>query len=131
MAQLPIGDYIKLGTREVLTVNQVYEILLTYLDCKDWRQAFMSAIPTRKLRDSTILDDPSDTEESIKDESTKEDKIWMELIYLSVLLANRIAKYFQYKIKVLSIIKLYRQSHKLSWFRLVKSHSSNNLLKYE
>jgi len=48
-AQLPIGEYIaKIQGRKVLTVNQVLEILLKYIDTKDWAQSLELIVPLRK-----------------------------------------------------------------------------------
>lgn len=47
-AKLPIGEYIKMSSRFVLTTNQVVEIMLKYLECRDWKEAFMEVIPQRK-----------------------------------------------------------------------------------
>ncbi|KAJ3003652.1 UNVERIFIED_CONTAM: tRNA methyltransferase 10 [Siphonaria sp. JEL0065] len=48
-AQLPIGEYIKMSSRKVLTVNQVLEIMAKYLETKDWKAAFLHVIPQRKI----------------------------------------------------------------------------------
>lgn len=47
-AKLPIEACIKLASSRVLTVNLVVEILLSWLECKDWKEAFFKVIPTRK-----------------------------------------------------------------------------------
>lgn len=46
-ARLPIGDLVR-TTSQVLTVNQVVEILLHYNHKKDWKAAFLAAVPNRK-----------------------------------------------------------------------------------
>lgn len=48
-AQLPISDYFKMTTRTVMTVNQVYEIIMYYMESKDWRDAFTKVMPQRKI----------------------------------------------------------------------------------
>ncbi|KAJ1920465.1 tRNA (guanine(9)-N(1))-methyltransferase [Mycoemilia scoparia] len=65
--QLPIGEYIQLGSRSVLTVNQVYQILLSFLDCHDWKQAFLNVIPERKLRESRVYTESQDGSDDSKE----------------------------------------------------------------
>ncbi|KAF5393037.1 hypothetical protein D9757_001194 [Collybiopsis confluens] len=49
-ARLPIGKYISsLPTRKVLTVNQVFEIMLKWVETKNWEEAFNCIIPKRKF----------------------------------------------------------------------------------
>ncbi|KAK4050414.1 tRNA (guanine(9)-N(1))-methyltransferase [Microbotryomycetes sp. JL201] len=49
-AQLPIGQYLPdLPTRKVLTVNQVFEIMVKWAETEDWAEALKSVMPERKL----------------------------------------------------------------------------------
>lgn len=47
-AKLPIGDYIQMASRSVLTTNHVMEIMLRWLETGNWGEAFMQVIPQRK-----------------------------------------------------------------------------------
>ncbi|KAK0611490.1 guanine-1-methyltransferase-domain-containing protein, partial [Immersiella caudata] len=47
-AKLPIGEYMKMQDRFVLTTNQVVEIMVKWLGCGDWAKAFLDVIPKRK-----------------------------------------------------------------------------------
>lgn len=47
-AKLPIGEYMTMNSRTVLTVNHVVEIMLRWLEEGDWGIAFDRVIPKRK-----------------------------------------------------------------------------------
>ncbi|KAJ4293030.1 tRNA (guanine(9)-N(1))-methyltransferase [Collariella sp. IMI 366227] len=47
-AKLPIGEYMAMQSRYVLTTNQVVEIMAKWLECGDWGEAFLEVIPKRK-----------------------------------------------------------------------------------
>ncbi|KAK4178594.1 guanine-1-methyltransferase-domain-containing protein [Triangularia setosa] len=47
-AKLPIGDFMAMQSRFVLTTNQVVEIMAKWLQCGNWGQAFMEVIPKRR-----------------------------------------------------------------------------------
>ncbi|RDB20091.1 tRNA (guanine(9)-N1)-methyltransferase [Hypsizygus marmoreus] len=84
-ARLPIGRYLaSLPTRKVLTVNQVFEILLKWVETRSWEEALYSVIPKRKFQggakgntgpapeehQSGDLADVVDGEEAVHDSST-------------------------------------------------------------
>ncbi|KAG0762960.1 hypothetical protein G6F57_013426 [Rhizopus arrhizus] len=71
-ARLPIGDYIRLASRKVLTVNQVMEIMIKWLDCHNWEEAFMDVIPGRKLKDSELINQHKEDAEDEEKESNDE-----------------------------------------------------------
>ncbi|GMI91418.1 tRNA modification 10 [Hibiscus trionum] len=74
-AKLPIGDYMKMSSSQVLTVNQVIEILLKFLENKDWKASFFQVIPQRKRTEGDsencqVVDGEVD-EEEIKESEMK------------------------------------------------------------
>lgn len=40
--------YMHMKTRPVLTVNQVFDIICKYVECKDWEMSFINTLPKRK-----------------------------------------------------------------------------------
>ncbi|KAI8147989.1 guanine-1-methyltransferase-domain-containing protein [Fennellomyces sp. T-0311] len=72
-AALPIGEYLHMASRKVLTVNHVYEIMIKWLDNRDWEKAFLEVIPGRKLKDSKRLGESeaeSDEKEPVVEDKT-------------------------------------------------------------
>lgn len=47
-AKLPIGQYMDMTSRQVLATNHVAEIMLRWLECGDWGEAFLKVLPKRK-----------------------------------------------------------------------------------
>ncbi|KAL5594324.1 hypothetical protein BROUX41_001266 [Berkeleyomyces rouxiae] len=83
-AKLPIGEYMVMQSRQVLTTNQVVEIMLKWLELGDWGQAFLSVIPKRKggrlktdvsMEGSSIVEEAADEEEDGDDEGTEREAV--------------------------------------------------------
>lgn len=86
-AKLPIGEYVQMASRSVLTTNHVVAIMLQWLELRDWGEAFMKVLPPRKggkLKDPTKNDvkstekdghqgDNEDAGEEEEQETTMED----------------------------------------------------------
>jgi tRNA (guanine9-N1)-methyltransferase len=73
-ARLPIGRFLaSLTTRKVLTVNQVFEILVKWVETRDWEKALYSVIPKRKFVDGGNTQKDDDGEEELDDERVDED----------------------------------------------------------
>ncbi|PGH23820.1 hypothetical protein AJ80_02068 [Polytolypa hystricis UAMH7299] len=81
-AKLPIGEYMDMASRFVLTTNHVVEIMLKWLELGDWGQAFDMVLPKRKggilkgtrggEEDSTPCDVESVTPEAVDAEGEHE-----------------------------------------------------------
>ncbi|KAJ2773349.1 tRNA (guanine(9)-N(1))-methyltransferase [Coemansia nantahalensis] len=52
-ARLPIGQYVKMASRKVVTVNQIFEMLIKFIETDSWGTAFLDVIPQRKIRDKS------------------------------------------------------------------------------
>ncbi|KAL5838880.1 hypothetical protein ACOSQ3_016049 [Xanthoceras sorbifolium] len=68
-AKLPIGNYLKMSSSQVLTVNQVFEILLKFLETRDWKASFFQVIPQRKRCEAD-----SDEHQGGREEDKDEDR---------------------------------------------------------
>ncbi|KDD73449.1 hypothetical protein H632_c2167p0 [Helicosporidium sp. ATCC 50920] len=49
-ARLPIGEYVQLAASPVMCTNHVVEIMMRYVELKDWKAAFETVIPFRKRK---------------------------------------------------------------------------------
>lgn len=70
-ARLPIGDYLEMASRKVLATNHVNEIMVKYLECGDWGEAFIKVIPKRKggqLKGSTNESEKPEDETELESE---------------------------------------------------------------
>lgn len=77
-AQLPLGIFVKMNSRKVLAVNHVYEIILTYLEKRNWEEAFFTVLPQRKgaksLNETTDASTCKPQEsEAVQDEDSESD----------------------------------------------------------
>lgn len=95
-ARLPIGDYLKISARKVLTVNHgkymsykkgrkkiintliVVEIMIKWLDCRNWEQAFLEVIPERKLKDVELVNHQSEDDNEEESDGYEEEDLSTE-----------------------------------------------------
>ncbi|CAN0890857.1 tRNA methyltransferase 10 homolog A [Linum grandiflorum] len=73
-AKLPIGNFLKMSSSQVLTVNQVMEILLKFLETRDWKESFFHVIPQRKRCETDAPADNPEVEEEEGVEQASESK---------------------------------------------------------
>uniref|UniRef100_A0A1I7S554 tRNA (guanine(9)-N(1))-methyltransferase n=1 Tax=Bursaphelenchus xylophilus TaxID=6326 RepID=A0A1I7S554_BURXY len=77
-AKLPIGEFVKMNSRKVLTINQVFEILLQFMEHNNWEDAFFKVIPKRKgaqkINEDTESAEKDDSEENSQSNNAEDPK---------------------------------------------------------
>jgi tRNA (guanine9-N1)-methyltransferase len=73
-ARLPIGSFIKLSSRQVLTIDQVVSIMVKYLNTLDWETAFFECIPKRKGLSKLNAPEMEEDQEEDEEKEEKEDQ---------------------------------------------------------
>jgi tRNA (guanine9-N1)-methyltransferase len=61
-------------TRKVLTVNQVFEIMLEWVKTRDWEQALYTVVPKRKFQGRSGLDKAGTKEDDVETMDHGEDR---------------------------------------------------------
>ncbi|CAK8531258.1 unnamed protein product [Lathyrus sativus] len=88
-AKLPIANFMKMSSSQVLTVNQVVEILLKFIETRDWKTSFFAVIPQRKRSQAdpegnagnTVVEEEEEEEErELKDDPLTSKKHCVEEI---------------------------------------------------
>lgn len=75
-AKLPIGEFLHMQSRKVLATNHVNEIMVRWLECGDWGEAFMKVIPKRKggkLKEATDEGDTGEQHDLDEEEREEDD----------------------------------------------------------
>lgn len=75
MARLPLVESIRVGNRcKVFTINHVADILVKFIEKRDWAAAFEAVLPTRRIQQCSsaashadAADVPSDNDEGTRD----------------------------------------------------------------
>ena len=71
-ARLPLSEYLIIKTRTVLTINQVFDIILSVSEGESWKEALIKALPQRK--NIKLREDDDKNEELTKVDTSAENE---------------------------------------------------------
>ncbi|KAL3688038.1 hypothetical protein R1sor_014347 [Riccia sorocarpa] len=71
-AKIPVGDHLKMRGSQVLTVNQVMELMLGFQSHKDWKRALKEVVPLRRQAVQGGLDENSSPGETTRVDEKEE-----------------------------------------------------------
>jgi tRNA (guanine9-N1)-methyltransferase len=77
-AKLPIGEFMDMRSRKVLATNHVNEIMVRWLECGDWGEAFLKVIPKRKGGKLKQAAENDDSIEDLEQDDHGEDDLDLE-----------------------------------------------------
>jgi len=72
-AKLPIAEYCELNSRSVISVNQVVELLVDFLNTNDWAKSVDKCIPNRKKKQKNEQDDKNGNQNDLKSINSSND----------------------------------------------------------
>lgn len=64
----------KKGRKKIINTLIVVEIMIKWLDCRNWEQAFLEVIPERKLKDVELVNHQSEDDNEEENNGYEEEE---------------------------------------------------------